>query len=270
MKNILVSVIVLTSLCCSFAVAQKNRAKPKPKGQVVSIMEGLGDPGPDFLPQIKSFAYVLDIDENSNISLSVRNSEDTNYLTNATSAKPLTKFFSENSAARSNKNAAQPQPIIMVTADPSLSMGAIADVIIEARNASKMRIKLESGFGEYLAIPDWRQSPVPPRPNPLLLVVNVDKGTNIKLNNGDEGKLSDPKKLEKTLRDIYQARAENGIFREGTNEVETTIFIRTDRSIQFKDVIMLIDTLRVAGAKMIGLDVDVNMENRPFSILETS
>jgi len=188
-------------------------------------MEGLGAAGPDFLPQIKSFAYVLDIDENSNVNLSVRTSEDTTYLTKATSAKPLTKFFSENSAARSNKNAG-PQPIIIVTADPSLGMGAVADVILEARNASKMRIKLESGFGEYLAIQDWRQSPVPPKPNPLLLVVNVDKATNIKLNNEDEGKLGDPKKLEDTLREIYQARTENGVFREGTNEIETTIFIK--------------------------------------------
>lgn len=103
--------------------------------------------------------------------------------------------------------------------------------------------------------PEDKQST--PRPNPLTLVVTVDKANlGLKLNNQDMGNVTDPAPLTEELTKVFKDRENNGVFREGTNEVEKTIFIKAPRSLKYGDVVKVIDAAKTAGAQPIGLQID--------------
>lgn len=103
--------------------------------------------------------------------------------------------------------------------------------------------------------PDEQQAP--PKPNPLTLVVTIDKSNlGLKLNNEDMGNVTDTSALTGRLTDVFKQRETEGVFREGTNEVEKTIFIKAPRSVKYGDVVKVIDSVKVAGAQPIGLQID--------------
>ena len=66
----------------------------------------------------------------------------------------------------------------------------------------------------------------------------------------------DPEKLSDKLKEIFTERDRNGVLREGTNEVEKTLFIKSPKSIRYGDVVKVIDAAKSAGASPIGLQVD--------------
>lgn len=95
------------------------------------------------------------------------------------------------------------------------------------------------------------------KPNPLTLVVAINRETRgITLNNEPYGDVSDTNKLSERLREIFKERENNGVFREGTNEVEKTIFVKAPRSIRYGDVVRVIDAAKMVGASPIGLQID--------------
>ncbi len=101
------------------------------------------------------------------------------------------------------------------------------------------------------------QQQVNVKPNPLTLVVGISKDTKaITLNNDPYGDVTDTEKLSNKLREIFKERESNGVFRENTNEVEKTIFIKSPKSVRYGDVIKVIDAAKAAGASPIGLQID--------------
>ena len=68
--------------------------------------------------------------------------------------------------------------------------------------------------------------------------------------------VSDTDKLTNKLREIFKERENNGAFREGTNEVEKTLFIKSPKSVKYGDVVKVIDAAKTAGAEPIGLQID--------------
>ena len=99
------------------------------------------------------------------------------------------------------------------------------------------------------------------KPNPLTLVITIDKNTKkVRLNNDDAGDVSDASALTDRLKAIFTQREQNGVFREGTNEVEKTVFIKSSTSTKYGDVVRVIDAAKIAGASPIGLQVD-SLEN---------
>ena len=99
------------------------------------------------------------------------------------------------------------------------------------------------------------------KPNPLTLVITIDKNTKkVRLNNDDAGDVSDASSLTDRLKAIFTQREQNGVFREGTNEVEKTVFIKSSTSTKYGDVVKVIDAAKTAGASPIGLQVD-SLEN---------
>ncbi len=95
------------------------------------------------------------------------------------------------------------------------------------------------------------------KPNPLTLVVAINKDNRvITLNNEPAGSVDDASALTGTLGEIFKARENNGVFREGTNEVEKTIFIKSPTSVRYGDVVKVIDAAKMAGAQPIGLQID--------------
>ena len=95
------------------------------------------------------------------------------------------------------------------------------------------------------------------KPNPLTLVVAINReNRSISLNNESAGSVDDPSALTAKLTDIFNQRTSNGVFREGTNEVEKTIFIKSPTLVKYGDVVKVIDASKMAGASPIGLQID--------------
>lgn len=95
------------------------------------------------------------------------------------------------------------------------------------------------------------------KPNPLTLVVAINRETrSISLNNESAGTVDDPTALTAKLTDIFNQRTTNGVFRENSNEVEKTIFIKSPTLVKYGDVVKVIDAAKMAGASPIGLQID--------------
>jgi len=101
------------------------------------------------------------------------------------------------------------------------------------------------------------QQQVDVKPNPLTLVVAINRETRaVTLNNDGAGNIDDPSPLTNRLNEIFKQRENNGVFREGTNQVEKTIFIKSPKSVRYGDVVRVIDAAKMAGAEPIGLQID--------------
>ncbi len=95
------------------------------------------------------------------------------------------------------------------------------------------------------------------KPNPLTLVVAINKADKkITLNNEPIGDVTNTAELTSKLTTIFNDREAQGAFREGTNEVEKTLFIKSPRSIKYGEVVRVIDAVKQAGAQPIGLQID--------------
>jgi len=101
------------------------------------------------------------------------------------------------------------------------------------------------------------QQQVNVKPNPLTLVIAINKDTKqITLNNDAFGDVTDTSALNTKLHQIFKERTDNGVFREGTNEIEKTVFIKSPKSVHYGDVVKVIDAAKEAGASPIGLQID--------------
>ena len=94
------------------------------------------------------------------------------------------------------------------------------------------------------------------KPNPLTLVAALDKEGRLKLNGEGMGTIGDSKNLETKLSEVFNERENNGVFREGTNEIEKTIFVKVSKSSKYRDFIKLVQAVRAAGARPIGIQID--------------
>lgn len=95
------------------------------------------------------------------------------------------------------------------------------------------------------------------QPNPLTLVVAINKeNRSVSLNNEPFGDVADTSKLLNRLREIFKEREANSVFRDGTNEVEKTIFIKSPKLVKYGEVVRVIDAVKLAGASPIGLQID--------------
>lgn len=94
------------------------------------------------------------------------------------------------------------------------------------------------------------------KPNPLTLVVTIGSDQKLKLNNEDVGDASDTSTLSGRLVSIFKERAEKKAYRTGTTTVETTVFVKAPRAMQYYKIVKVIDALKGAGAEPVGLQID--------------
>ncbi|MCS6873900.1 MAG: biopolymer transporter ExbD [Pyrinomonadaceae bacterium] len=106
------------------------------------------------------------------------------------------------------------------------------------------------------AEPKPQQEKVVLLPNPNALIVFVAKNGKLRLNQEDMGDLSNTEPLTQKLREVFNYREREGIFREGTNEIEKTVFIKAPRSMRYGDVAKVVDAVKTAGAQPVGLQID--------------
>lgn len=94
------------------------------------------------------------------------------------------------------------------------------------------------------------------RPNPLMLVAMLDKDGKLRLNNEDFGVVLAPDRLVVRLREIFKMREYNGAFREGTNEIEKSIYLKADKSNKYGDFIKLVEAVKGSEAEPIVIQID--------------
>jgi len=101
------------------------------------------------------------------------------------------------------------------------------------------------------------QQQIDVKPNPLTLVVAIDRNNRtLTLNNESVGSVDEPDALVNSLKNVFKEREQNDVRREGTNEIEKTLFIKSPTSIKYGDVAKVIDAVKEAGAQPIGLQID--------------
>lgn len=94
------------------------------------------------------------------------------------------------------------------------------------------------------------------KPNPLTLVVTIGSDGKMKLNNEEMGSVDDTSPLSSRLVSEFKTRADNKAYRTGTTVVETTVFVKAPRSMQYGKIVRVIDALKGAGAEPVGLQID--------------
>jgi biopolymer transport protein ExbD len=96
--------------------------------------------------------------------------------------------------------------------------------------------------------------------NPNTLIIFVSKDGKLRVNTEDVGDISDTAPLTANLTEKFSFREKNGVLREGSNEVEKTVFVKSPKTVRYGDVVKAIDAAKMAGADPIGLQID-DLEN---------
>ena len=251
LKNLFVVFCLLMFVCFSANSQVKKKSNQKKVTRTIIDRNNISP-----MPEIKDFAFVVEIDKDANIILRIQNSEDSEYLSN----KSLTDFFSEFSRVQNTKIPNKTQnlldPIIIIKADSSLKYGDIIKVIQSSRISYTQKIYLQISQGLYVVVPPRIEDTVILKPNPNFLLVNLRKDSKIQLNQEDVGDFENTSPLREILVKIFKDRYNFGVLREGTNEVEKTVVVKAPLSVKFSDVIRLIQSVAETGASPIGLQVD--------------
>ncbi len=90
------------------------------------------------------------------------------------------------------------------------------------------------------------------KPNPLTLILSIRKNGQAALN----GEAQTPSSLTKLLEQIFKEREVNGAYREGTNEVERTVFLAPSVTTTFEALLQAARLVKNAGADPIGIQID--------------
>lgn len=103
-------------------------------------------------------------------------------------------------------------------------------------------------------------------PDPLTLVVTIDRELKLRLNNGEwQGTTAEPSKLVAALFKALRGREEAGTLRRGaldlaslppSERIEKTVFIKAPRTVRYGEVVCVIDQIKGAGANPVGLQID--------------
>lgn len=98
------------------------------------------------------------------------------------------------------------------------------------------------------------------------LIVTINSDATLALNGEkDLGTISDPQKLVSKLSETFQKRFENHVYADGmelktdlpeNEKIEKTVFIKAPRGLAYGDAVKVIDSVKVSGAKPIGLQID--------------
>lgn len=94
------------------------------------------------------------------------------------------------------------------------------------------------------------------KPNPLTLVVSIGTDLKIKLNKDELGATSDTEALSNALSTLFKERESNLVYKEGTNEIEKTVFVKAPKAVKYGEVVKTIDAIKLAGATPVGLQID--------------
>ena len=142
-------------------------------------------------------------------------------------------------------------------ATPHINVTPLIDVLLVLLIIFMVITPLKPSRFETKVPAEPKDQPQNVKPNPLTLVVGINRDTKaITLNNEPYGDVNDTEKLTNKLQSIFKDREANGAFRENTNEVEKTLFIKSPKLVKYGEVVKVIDAAKIAGADPIGLQID--------------
>lgn len=204
-------------------------------------------------PNLQDFGFIvsLDVEGEATVSIQVDGASD---KIRAQELSGIYDYFSLQKIKR-NAHLATFNPGIIIKAATTLEFGKIVDFIKPLRRSGDSRIKIAIGDHDFLIVPA-RTEPtrlINVKPNPLTLLVQLERSGFIAINNEQIGAIGDPQSTQNRLSDIFKARKENGVFRVGTNELESTVCIKVSPNRPFSDVEKLVGTIRRAGSDFIFL-----------------
>ncbi len=105
----------------------------------------------------------------------------------------------------------------------------------------------------------------PIKPNPLTLVVAIEKDLKLKLNLDEVGATNDTGQLSARLTQIFKERLANHAYEPGKenrldlpeqDRIVKSVFVKAPRSLKYIEVIKVIDAIKGAGGNPIGLQID--------------
>jgi biopolymer transport protein ExbD len=153
-------------------------------------------------------------------------------------------------------------------AAPVINVTPLIDVLLVMLIIFMVITPLEpSRFKAQIPQPLPPDEQTPPRPDPLTLVVTIDKDLRLRLNKLDEplGSVNDTARLSVELARVIQERREKHTYRYEMKDridlpeemrIQKTVYIKAPRSVGYGDVAKVIDGVKGAGADPIGLQVD--------------
>lgn len=109
--------------------------------------------------------------------------------------------------------------------------------------------------------PDWGDIAAP---DMLIVAINTD-GSLVLNQEKDLGTINEPQKLIARLLEIFQKRFENRAYAKGMElrndltedeKIQKTVFIKAPRRIAYGETVKVIDSVKLAGARPIGLQID--------------
>jgi biopolymer transport protein ExbD len=257
--------LIVVSLCIVFTITfcfgQRRPSKPKP-GTVLTIVEmaELGDENRrSNVPQIGEFGFDVSLDAAGYASVSIVTSENSKGV----STDEMNVIYERFATFRTPSTAKMVKPIdpvVVVHAVSDTTYGSILKFVAPLRRNGQNLIKIATNDGQFIVVPGKRKPGLEIKPDPTTLVVSVNGSGDIALNNEPRGNLIGLSVLEKKLREVFKAREENGVFRSGTNDIETTVWLELSDTTSFGDILQLDSVIRRAGSDRVGLAV----EDGPF------
>jgi biopolymer transport protein ExbD len=101
--------------------------------------------------------------------------------------------------------------------------------------------------------------------DPTALIVTVNQDFSLTLNQeSDLGTIAAPQKLAAKLSETFQKRLENQVYAAGMElrsdlteqeKIQKTVFIKAPRNLPYGEIVKVIDTVKMAGARPIGLQI---------------
>ena len=106
-------------------------------------------------------------------------------------------------------------------------------------------------------IPAEPKNDVGVQPNPWTLIVSINSDSTLRLNrNQTTATVDESSALVDEIRATFEARIRNMAFKEGTTEIERTVFIKAPKSLDYGSVAKVIDAVKMAGAAPVSLQID--------------
>lgn len=149
---------------------------------------------------------------------------------------------------------------------PAINVTPLIDVLLVLLIIFMVVAPLRPSRFKALVPDEPRRTQPPPTPNPLTLVVAIDRGLRLRVNGGSvAGTTADADGVAKYLAEEFEQRRLAGTTRQGVADlsslpeagrIEKTVFVKAPRSISYGEVARVIDAVKGAGANPVGLQID--------------
>lgn len=147
---------------------------------------------------------------------------------------------------------------VFIEAYDEIKFAAIRDILLIGRKLNFDDFGFVSagslgvGTGVATKIILEEPGPRPPKMGALVLQVNVDKVGKINLNK----KVVSESELAAQLKTTFETRKKRRIFRQGSREVEKTVYLRLNQSTEYQVMLRVLKSINSSGAYPICIELD--------------